>query len=206
MRFLCQLLLVVCLIGPFTLALSEEATRFYKQLSVLKDKLEENRKAIDRYNGGTLSSSPLGATAYELWSALRIGNIQLREATENSTICPPDERHDIMQAIHNFGLDGVQTMKVYQEKQPLLQASRTGFAVPLFLDALLREIEDSELYSRGLLGHEYDDQVTQSYGLFRKEWTSVFEAYTEDLTPELGFAQHYRGFIRTMQPVFNMLF
>lgn len=116
MRFINQKLLLVCLIATLTLALSDQTTRFYKQVSVLRDKLDKNRKAIDHYNGGVLATGPLGSSAYELWSAFRIGNIQMKEATANSTICPPEERHDVMDAIYKFGFDGIQTLRVYQKK------------------------------------------------------------------------------------------
>lgn len=116
MRVLTQMLMVACLLIPLTLALSDQATRFYKQLDVLKDKLEQNRKAIDQYNGGILATGPLATSAYELWSAFRIGNVQMHEATANATICPQEERADVMDAVYKFGFDGVQTMKVYQKK------------------------------------------------------------------------------------------
>ncbi|KAJ5920915.1 hypothetical protein N7466_009241 [Penicillium verhagenii] len=206
MRFLSRVLLAVCLVAPMTLALSEPATRFYKQLSVLKEKLEKNRKAIDQYNGGIIATGPLGTSAYELWSAFRIGNVQLHEATANSTICPPEEREDIMKAIYDFGFDGVQTMDVYKKKQSVLRDSRMGFVTPIFLDAILREIEEAESYSRYLLGNQYDDQITRNYGLFREAWGSVFDAYTTGLKPELGFAQDYMGFMTAVQPVLGLLF
>lgn len=116
MLFLSRTLLAACLLIPLALALSEQTTLFYKQLSVLKEKLDKNRKAIDQYQGGILATGPLGTSAYELWSAFRIGNIQLHEATTNNTICPPEERADAMDAIYKFGVDGVETMKVYQKK------------------------------------------------------------------------------------------
>ncbi|KAJ5698400.1 hypothetical protein N7462_000405 [Penicillium macrosclerotiorum] len=206
MRFLNSILLAVYLGASFVFALSEQATRFYKQLSVLEEKLDKNRKAIDQYNGGILATGPLGTSAYELWSAFRIGNVQLREATANGTVCPPEERADVMEAIYKFGFDGVQTMRVYKKKQSVLRDSRMGFITPIFLDAILREIEEAESYSRSVLGNEYDDQISRSYGLFKKEWTSVFDAFTANLQPDLGFAQDYKGFMSTMQPILGILF
>lgn len=129
MRDLTRTFLVACLLVPFALALSDQTTLFYKQLGVLRDKLEKNRKAIDQYNGGILATGPLGTSGYELWSAFRIGNVRLREATANATICPQEERADVMDAVYKFGFDGVQTMKVYQKKAspPRQQAYRENF-------------------------------------------------------------------------------
>ncbi|KAJ6032739.1 hypothetical protein N7540_003471 [Penicillium herquei] len=201
MHVLTRTFLVACLLIPLTLALSDQTTLFYKQLSVLKDKLEKNRKAIDQYNGGIIATGPLGTSAYELWSAFRIGNVQMREAIANSTVCPQEERADVMDAVYKFGFDGVQTMK-----QSVLRNSRMGFVTPIMLDAIFREIQEAESYARVLVGNEYDDQITKSYGLFRDEWTVVFEAFTEDLQPDIGFGQDYKGFMSTVQPVLGMLF
>lgn len=81
-----------------------------------------------------------------------------------------------------------------------------GFVTPIMLDAIFREIEEAESYARYLLGNEYDDEITKSYGILRKEWTSVFNSYTENLQPSLGFSQDYQGFMSTVQPVLGMLF
>lgn len=81
-----------------------------------------------------------------------------------------------------------------------------GFITPIMLDAIFREVEEAESYSRYLLGNEYDAQITHSYGLFRDEWTAVFNAYTENLQPDIGFGQDYKGFMSTVQPMLGMLF
>lgn len=77
---------------------------------------------------------------------------------------------------------------------------------PIFLDAILREVEEVESYSYFLLGNEYDDQINRTYSQFREEWTAVFDTYTANLEPELGFAQDYKGIMTAVQPVLGMIF
>lgn len=114
MRFLQRLLLVASLPICAVLAATQADTTL-AQISTLTKRLEANRNALNKYKRGMVATVPIGTTAYELWSALKIGNDYLQGFSPFS----PEDSNDTVKALDSFMQAGTETLEAYKQKVSL---------------------------------------------------------------------------------------
>lgn len=107
-----QRLLLVISLTISAVPSTTQASTSLAHMPTLTRGLEANRNALDNYNGGMVATVPVATTAYELCSALKIGNDHLQGLSP----FPPEDSKDILKSLGSFGQADNGSLDSYKRK------------------------------------------------------------------------------------------